>query len=232
MRPRAVNHLKPHPKNTPRTTPWLTWSLVTEEEATETSSVSRNCACVCARVWRLTSPVHCALVKCRTPRYDNLVMEEAAQVLEVETVIPMLLQPSHDGALGGMADDGDDDDGGFGGGSGKTAGCRLQVNSIMPVLQKHRFPLCHAIRKDSNHAPNSNALTFAPTSPLPLASCRSPPMRQRVCLIGDHHQLPPVVKNLALQKYGQTRSAACSCTHARALSPVAAEATERFSTWR
>ena len=60
-------------------------------------------------------------------------MEEAAQVLEVETVIPMLLQPSHDGALGGMADDGDDDDG-FGGGSGKTAGCRLQVNSTMPVL--------------------------------------------------------------------------------------------------
>ena len=60
-------------------------------------------------------------------------MEEAAQVLEVETVIPMLLQPSHDGALGGMADDGDDDDDGVGGGS-KTAGCRLQVNSTMPVL--------------------------------------------------------------------------------------------------
>jgi len=61
-------------------------------------------------------------------------MEEAAQVLEVETVIPMLLQPSHDGALGGMADDGDDDDDGVGGGSGKTAGCRLQVNSIMAAL--------------------------------------------------------------------------------------------------
>ena len=42
-------------------------------------------------------------------------------------------------------------------------------------------------------------------------------MRQRVCLIGDHHQLPPVVKNLALQKYGQTRSTACRCTHTRAL---------------
>ena len=45
-------------------------------------------------------------------------MEEAAQVLEVETVIPMLLQPSHDGALGGFSggngqdsDDDDDEDG-------------------------------------------------------------------------------------------------------------------------
>jgi intron-binding protein aquarius len=74
-------------------------------------------------------------------RYDNLVMEEAAQVLEVETIIPMLLQPSHDGALRTAADSAS--------GQRSAAGCRLQ----------------------------------------------------RVCLIGDHHQLPPVVKNMALQKY-------------------------------
>ena len=73
-------------------------------------------------------------------RYDTLVMEEAAQVLEVETIIPMLLQPSHDGAL--RAAEGP-------GVPRGAAGCRLQ----------------------------------------------------RVCLIGDHHQLPPVVKNRALQKY-------------------------------
>ena len=61
-------------------------------------------------------------------RYDNLVMEEAAQILEVETVIPMLLQNLD-----------------------PVDGCRLK----------------------------------------------------RVCLIGDHHQLPPVVKNMAFQKYAK-----------------------------
>lgn len=58
-------------------------------------------------------------------KYDNLLMEESAQVLEIETFIPMLLQ-SHE-----------------------REGSRLK----------------------------------------------------RVVLIGDHHQLPPVVKNMALQKY-------------------------------
>eukprot|EP00494_Astrolonche_serrata_P001939 UN01945 len=59
-------------------------------------------------------------------QYDNIVMEEAAQILDIETFIPMLLQkPDPEG------------------------GCRLK----------------------------------------------------RVVLIGDHHQLPPVVKNMAFQKY-------------------------------
>ena len=58
-------------------------------------------------------------------KYDNLVMEEAAQVMEVETFIPMQLQEEQDGRS------------------------RLK----------------------------------------------------RVVLIGDHHQLPPVVKNLSLVKY-------------------------------
>jgi intron-binding protein aquarius len=60
-------------------------------------------------------------------KYDNLLMEEAAQVLEVETTLPMLLQ----GADNGVS--------------------RLK----------------------------------------------------RVILIGDHHQLPPVVKNTALQRYSR-----------------------------
>ena len=59
--------------------------------------------------------------------YDNLLMEEAAQVLEVETVLPLLLQKAEEGRS------------------------RLR----------------------------------------------------RVILIGDHHQLPPVVKNAALQKYSR-----------------------------
>ena len=58
-------------------------------------------------------------------KYDNLVMEESAQVLEIETFIPMMLQHPLDG--------------------------------------RNRL--------------------------------------KRVVLIGDHHQLPPVVKNLAFQKY-------------------------------
>lgn len=59
-------------------------------------------------------------------KYDNLIMEESAQILEVETFIPMLLQQSEHGRS------------------------RLK----------------------------------------------------RVMFIGDHHQLPPVVKNRAFQKYG------------------------------
>merc|ERR1719502_353637 len=60
-------------------------------------------------------------------RYDSLIMEESAQVLEVETLIPMLLQQPERGVS------------------------RLK----------------------------------------------------RVVLIGDHHQLPPVIKNHAIQKYGK-----------------------------
>lgn len=63
-------------------------------------------------------------------KYDSLVMEEAAQVLEVETLIPMLMQSSTDSVV---------------------EGCRLK----------------------------------------------------RVVLIGDHHQLPPVVKHMAFQKYAK-----------------------------
>lgn len=59
-------------------------------------------------------------------KYDNIIIEEAAQILEVETFIPLLLQESQD---------------------------------------------------------NKNRL-------------------KRVILIGDHHQLPPVVKNTAFQQYG------------------------------
>eukprot|EP00954_Amorphochlora_amoebiformis_P025641 1374325-Amorphochlora_amoeboformis.AAC.1 len=59
-------------------------------------------------------------------QYDNLIMEEAAQILEIETFIPMLLQ-EHD----------------------KEFGCRLK----------------------------------------------------RVVLLGDHNQLPPIIKNMAFQKY-------------------------------
>lgn len=59
-------------------------------------------------------------------KYDNLLMEESGQILEIETFIPMLLQRQDHG-----------------------------VNRL-----------------------------------------------KRVILIGDHHQLPPVVKNMAIQVWG------------------------------
>ena len=62
-------------------------------------------------------------------QYDNLIMEEAAQIMEIETFIPMVLQDP----------------------DAATARSRLK----------------------------------------------------RVVLIGDHNQLPPVVKNLAFQKYSR-----------------------------
>lgn len=68
-------------------------------------------------------------------KYDSLVMEEAGQVLEVETLIPML-------------------------------------------LQRNERPC-----EDPNQAPTSRL--------------------KRVVLVGDHNQLPPVVKNPALQKYAR-----------------------------
>jgi len=83
-----------------------------------------------ARIIAMTC-THAALTRRRLVdlrfKYDNIVMEEAAQVLEVETFIPLLLQNFD-----------------------PEEGCRLK----------------------------------------------------RVVLIGDHHQLPPVVKNMAFQKYG------------------------------
>ena len=62
-------------------------------------------------------------------QYDNLVMEEAAQIMEIETFIPMVLQNPD------------------------------------PATGRSRL--------------------------------------KRVVLIGDHHQLPPVVKNQAFQKYSR-----------------------------
>lgn len=58
-------------------------------------------------------------------RYDNILMEESAQILEIETFIPLLLQNPQDG-----------------------------YNRL-----------------------------------------------KRWIMIGDHHQLPPVIKNMAFQKY-------------------------------
>lgn len=63
-------------------------------------------------------------------QYDNIIMEEAGQMLDVETVIPLLLQ-----------------------------------------------------RGESDAAPSSSTRL------------------KRVCLIGDHHQLPPVVKNMSFSKF-------------------------------
>jgi intron-binding protein aquarius len=82
--------------------------------------------------------------------YDTLVMEEAAQVTEVETLIPMLLQSG--GVAVGNAAAARGGRGGASGGGSASAGAATAV-----------------------------------------------PRLKRVILIGDHHQLPPVVQNTALQ---------------------------------
>eukprot|EP00392_Amoebophrya_sp_AT5.2_P000783 g784.t1 len=83
-----------------------------------------------ARIIAMTC-THAALTRANLVKlnfqYDNLIMEESAQILEVETLIPMLLQKAN-------------------------------------IAGESRL--------------------------------------KRVVLIGDHHQLPPVVKNRAFQKYG------------------------------
>eukprot|EP01038_Epipyxis_sp_PR26KG_P005853 gene5853-8076_t len=84
-----------------------------------------------ARIVAMTC-THAAMTRKRLTelgfKYDSIIMEEAAQILEVETLIPMLLQDTD-----------------------PVDGCRLK----------------------------------------------------RVVLIGDHFQLPPVVKHLALQKFSR-----------------------------
>jgi intron-binding protein aquarius len=72
-------------------------------------------------------------------RYDNILMEEAAQILEIETFIPLLLQVNR---------------------------CFLNTK--------------HTQIQDSKDGHNQ---------------------LKRWIMIGDHHQLPPVIQNMAFQKY-------------------------------
>ena len=89
-----------------------------------------------ARIIAMTC-THAALIRSRLVelgfKFDNIVMEEAAQILEIETLIPILLQTHESNA-------------------------RTEAERVSRL--------------------------------------------KRVVLIGDHHQLPPVVKNMAFQKYG------------------------------
>ena len=77
-------------------------------------------------------------------------MEEAAQVLEVETLIPMLLQKSN-----------------------------IAAATATPAT---------ATANPSSSSSSSSSVTTASRL-------------KRVVLIGDHHQLPPVVKHAAFQRH-------------------------------
>jgi intron-binding protein aquarius len=75
--------------------------------------------------------------------YDNVVMEEAGQMLEIESFIPLLLQ------RGGTSTN----------------------------------------NRNSTGTENGNT----------QSNCRL----KRCCIIGDHHQLPPVIQNMSLAKYSR-----------------------------
>lgn len=84
-------------------------------------------------------------------RYDNILMEEAAQILEVETFVPLLLQVIY----------------------------FVIIFSIFVLLLYYVHIYIYLLQ---NPQDGRNRL-------------------KRWIMIGDHHQLPPVVQNLAFQKY-------------------------------
>lgn len=97
-------------------------------------------------------------------QYDSLVMEESAQILEIETFIPMLLQV----------------------GPHTCSEVRPRTRSCTHTLDLHSQTTCGL----------SHGWCVVPQKP---EGGRS--RLKRVVMIGDHHQLPPVVKNQAFQKY-------------------------------
>ena len=121
-------------------------------------------------------------------QYDSLVMEESAQILEIETFIPMLLQARALNSPPTLLS------------SSKPAPKLTAAQKPTPLLCMRNFCALHS----SWFA--AGCLVF----PL-LRVCRLPFPQQkpeggrsrlkRVVMIGDHHQLPPVVKNMAFQKY-------------------------------
>jgi hypothetical protein len=127
-------------------------------------------------------------------QYDNLLMEEAAQILEIETFIPMLLQ------VGPAA-----------GGRGRRGRACGPTRSPLPLLLS--TPACIPWRQDQGWMRGAACCQLAtawqlltqtplhPPAPAPQRPDGAVPRLKRVILIGDHQQLPPVVKNMAFQKY-------------------------------
>ena len=105
-------------------------------------------------------------------KYDNLLMEESAQILEIETFIPMLLQ------VGGAVQEG-----GRGGWDVRVA---ASAAAVAPLPQRCCFAVLHASAPPCGVHPPCPALQRPEDGHNRL---------KRVVLIGDHHQLPPVVKN-------------------------------------
>lgn len=92
-------------------------------------------------------------------KYDNLLVEEAAQILEIETIVPMLLQPA-DGSTFYARNGGED-----------TSPDRDEPEST------------HSLKiYESKDEADAGRL-------------------KRICLIGDHQQLPPVVQNHEIRQY-------------------------------
>ncbi|CAI5501808.1 unnamed protein product [Closterium sp. Naga37s-1] len=96
--------------------------------------------------------------------FDNLLMEESAQILEIETFIPMLLQRP-DGPSRTVT------------GTGSTTAAASAGAAAAGAAAA------------AGGGGGNGALSYS--------------RLKRCILIGDHNQLPPVVKNMAFQKYSR-----------------------------
>lgn len=110
-------------------------------------------------------------------RYDTLIMEEAAQVLEVETFVPMVLQKTE---VGGNAK------------KKKKQRPPLIKRSLIfsPYSRSNRDVICVSTFAVCLSTVNHRCILLSsPSSVVGVSRLK------RVVLIGDHNQLPPVVKN-------------------------------------
>ena len=137
-------------------------------------------------------------------KYDNLLLEEAAQILEIETFLPMLLQVSGIAMLERARCEEK---------TTRSPGCCMKYDQerfitlrmcLMIEICVFVMPLyLFAALMLSCGLPAARASWTS--SDLTCALMQRPEgghsRLKRVTLIGDHHQLPPVVKNMAFQKY-------------------------------
>lgn len=131
---------------------------------TRAPGLTENCLTTQARIVAMTC-THAALTRRKLVelgfKFDNLVMEEAAQILEVTRAVHTATtrgRPKQEAEANSA--------------SACCFSCNGQVETFIPMLLQDVDAMDGARLK-------------------------------RVVLLGDHHQLPPIVQNMALQKFSR-----------------------------